>query len=373
MSLDRNRGHLGHRTTALLAFLATTLSVGTPAQAHNYPDPGSHRWQLYDQESVNYTVCEDSVTTTTSRKEVGRRELSSVMEETEKVTTEERRNDAPIITIYNWPNNKELTERAGPKTIFNTVSGRVQKFYTKQRFDEYKVTRTEQPYKLFDVTRWQRRYHKVFEVTYRVTDTLTWTDPKTGETLSQAAPSYDVTASEPVTTAWEPKSSEVVTKVAVDPPVDVYTYLSYHEVDTFLYARSLATLNAGGAGSKAKVAANAFAGDRSRQAAQARVASGAQARTMLGQASVAAKAQGTVVNLSGQNGAASQAVTWPGSFQGTSLYFGRGPSDFVKVTSNGQLKKGSLTLNATSVSLQNGVLSVKFKMNGQEFTASPKN
>jgi|GEM_PF-1361189 len=372
MSLDRNRGHLGQRTTALLALVAVTLSVGTSAQAHNYPDPGSHRWQLYNQESVNYSVCEDAMTTTSTRLKVGERELSSVPEETTKVTTEERRNDAAIVEVYEYPGKATdpvRTDREGPRTTFSTISGRIQKFYSRQRMDHYRVTRTIQPFKLYDVTRWERRYHKVFEVTYRVTDNLTWTDPRTGEVLSQAAPSYDVTASEPRTTAWENKSSEVLTKVDRDPPVDVDTYLGSRNIDTLIYTRALTALTAGGAGSKAKVGANAFAGDRSRSVGQAKVASGREARTMLGQTTVAARAQATTVNVSGQS---ARAISWPGAFVGKFLSFGNGANDKVQVLDNGQLKKGNQRFNALDVSVVGGVLQVRFSNNGQIVTASPR-
>ncbi|MEB3300149.1 MAG: hypothetical protein VKO21_11775 [Candidatus Sericytochromatia bacterium] len=286
-------GRLGTAAATLAGLLACTLTVGPAAQAHNYPDPGSHRWQLYNQESVSYTVCEDAISDKqVSKVKVTEQQLSSTPETTTKVTTEERRNLAPIVTVRE-------EERAQAKVPFNKIQGRVQTFYTRQRIDKFKVTTTVQPYDLYDVTRWQHREHKVFAVTYRVTETLTWTDPKTGETLTQAAPAYDETVSENRTTAWENRSSEKRTKSDKDAPVDVDTYLSNREVVEVVGRRAIANFSAAVAGQNVDTGARAFAADRSRSGARAGQASGVQVRSVLGQSKV--KAQASASAFSGGN------------------------------------------------------------------------
>ena len=90
---------------------------------------------------------------------------------------------------------------------------------------------------------------------------------------------------------------------------------------------------------------------------------------MLGQTTVAARAQATTVNVSGQS---AQAPVWPGDFVGKFLHYGSGGNDKVQVLQNGQLKKGSKTYNVLSATVVGGVLQVRFKMDGSEVTASPQ-
>ena len=281
-----------------LGFLVTALSIGAasaPVLAHNYPDPGSHRWQLYKQETVRYFVPDGAASVSSTEKVVRFSISSSTPEETPRASVEDKRSGRQSIS-------KRTEIRKGDKIPQNRIEGRIQIFFTRQRVDSVLVTRTEIPYDVFEVTSWKVRDNQIRDNVYQVTDTVTWQDAVTGETLSQAAQPVEQVRTEPFNTPWVDRSSERKVRSGIDASeTEVATQLP-DQIEE-IGRRSLASFKAAQASSGVGAV---FGGDRSRGVGNASSASGAQARTALGARRVMSTGSSGSSRLTGQ--AAGQAI-----------------------------------------------------------------
>ncbi len=271
------------------------------ALAHNYPDPGGHKWQLIKEEKVRYFMPADQTTGPTTKQKIKSKTVSTSIEKQNEKQTEEA--DAGAA-------KKHKEKRDGDTWTENKAEGRFVTSYEKHEIDTYLITKTP----IYDVKRWEERVKSLVENTYKVTKRLAWIDPINGTQKDASVVTTEGPTPEVEFGPWAPKQQ--ATFLRTDTKEEV--------VETKVNTKKLGSMVAAEQSfdSNAQTNSTAFAGDKGRGAGSARSVSASQTQQLAG----AGKARSTGTLLAAGTPLAALVLA---ARKGAQVHDAQGPSWFL--------------------------------------------